>query len=57
MTDDFEKLFQITQDMLLDDLKDFVREHMVSCGWAEVVDGTYVLTGAGRNQLEEVNKE
>lgn len=51
--DEYERLFEITRDMVQDDIKHFVQDHMVDYGWAEEVNGTYVLTDAGRAQLED----
>jgi hypothetical protein len=50
---DFDKLYSITESMILDDIKDFVRDQMVQWGWAVETDQGFEITEAGRAQLEE----
>lgn len=51
--DDFDRLYSIAESMILDDIKDLVRDQMVQWGWAEDHEDHYTITELGREKLRE----
>lgn len=49
----FDRLYLVAAEMASDDFRDTVRDLMVGWGWAVEDGGTYLVTDAGRRQLEE----
>jgi hypothetical protein len=52
----FDRVYSITEAMIVDDLKTHVRDTMVEWGWAIDHGDSYELTTLGRKQLDDSPK-